>query len=87
MSANPAEQITAAASEFVITKLILDGMAATDEACIGIEAVTNGVLGWLASRAADAGVEEELRSVLISALAADQVKGTYRYGPGHSDLT
>lgn len=87
MNAGTAEQITTAASEFVITKLILDGMDVPDEARNGIVAVANGVLAWLGTRATDAGLEEELRSVLISALAADQVKGTYRYGPGPSGLT
>ncbi|MGC0252641.1 hypothetical protein [Pseudactinotalea sp. Z1748] len=83
---SPGDQIITAATDFVTTKFVLDGMSVDGEVRSGIEMIATGVLAWLGSRAGDAGAGEELRSVLICALAADQVKGTYPKGPGPSAL-
>ena len=83
---SPADQIVSAATDFVTTRLILDGMCVDEDPRAGIEVVVNTVLAWLASRADEAGASDDLRTVLISALAADQVKGTYDKGPGPSPL-
>lgn len=83
---SPADQIVTAATDFVTTRFILDGMCVDADARAGIEVVVNSVLAWLAVRADEAGASDELRAVLISALAADQAKGTYDKGPGPSAL-